>query len=125
MAQHVDVIMTRLNNFVDKQLTSLSQSNPMMAFAKPLITRVVDNNAYKVEGMLKQIADKDGMVDVNGILSEMIDNVINTKPFKVNSGFLGELEIGSGKIKMNLPLVNRALVLSHQDLIELKDMLNE
>lgn len=65
------------------------------------------------------------MVDVNGILSEMIDNVINTKPFKVNSGFLGELEIGSGKIKMNLPLVNRALVLSHQDLIELKDMLNE
>jgi len=55
----------------------------------------------------------------------MIDNVINTKPFKVNSGFLGELEIGSGKIKMNLPLVNRALVLSHQDLIELKDMLNE
>ena len=90
MAQHVDVIMTRLNNFVDKQLTSLSQSNPMMAFAKPLITRV-----------------------------------INTKPFKVNSGFLGELEIGSGKIKMNLPLVNRALVLSHQDLIELKDMLNE
>lgn len=96
-----------------------------MAFAKPLITRVIDNNAYKVEGMLKQIADKDGMVDVNGILSEMIDNVINTKPFKVNSGFLGELEIGSGKIKMNLPLVNRALVLSHQDLIELKDMLNE
>lgn len=90
MAQHVDVIMTRLNNFVDKQLTSLSQSNPMMAFAKPLITRVIDNNAYKV-----------------------------------NSGFLGELEIGSGKIKMNLPLVNRALVLSHQDLIELKDMLNE
>ena len=82
MAQHVDVIMTRLNNFVDKQLTSLSQSNPMMAFAKPLITRVIDNNAYKVEGMLKQIADKDGMVDVNGILSEMIDNVINTKPFK-------------------------------------------
>ena len=111
MAQHVDVIMTRLNGFVDKQLTSLSQSNPLMAFAKPLITRVIE--------------DKDGMVDVNGILSEMIDNVINTKPFKVNSGFLGELEIGSGKIKMNLPLVNRALVLSHQDLIELKDMLNQ
>lgn len=58
-------------------------------------------------------------------LTEIIDNVINTKPFKVNSGFLGELEIGSGKIKMNLPLVNRALVLSHQDLIELKDMLNQ
>ena len=49
MAQHVDVIMTRLNNFVDKQLTSLSQSNPLMAFAKPLITRVIDNNSYKVE----------------------------------------------------------------------------
>lgn len=90
-----------------------------------LIQKLSYGGIKKVEGMLKQIADKDGMVDVNGILSEMIDNVINTKPFKVNSGFLGELEIGSGKIKMNLPLVNRALVLSHQDLIELKDMLNE
>lgn len=35
------------------------------------------------------------------------------------------MTLGGGKIKMNLPLVNRALVLSHQDLIELKDMLNE
>lgn len=38
----------------------LSQNNPMMALIKPLASRVIDNNMYKVETLLKQISDKDG-----------------------------------------------------------------
>lgn len=125
MAQHVDIIMNRLHSFIDAQLNTLSQNNPLIAFTKPLISRVIDNNAYKVESVLKQISDKDGLIDINGILTEMIDNVVNTRPFKVDTKFLGELEIGGGRIKMNLPLVDRALVLSHQDLINLRDMLDK
>lgn len=29
------------------KLTSLSQSNPMMALMKPLASRIIDNNMYK------------------------------------------------------------------------------
>lgn len=113
------------------RIGKLETAAAVNAAVEPWRSKVTKMEIASVAGMVgleaerRMCADKDGMVDVNGILSEMIDNVINTKPFKVNSGFLGELEIGSGKIKMNLPLVNRALVLSHQDLIELKDMLNE
>ena len=120
MAQHVDVIMNNLRNFVSVKLTSLSQNNPMMALMKPLASRVI---MYKVEALLKQISDKDGLVDVEGILTEMSDNIINTKPFKVETGLLGQLEIGAGKIKMDIPIVNKSLVLNQQDLNELKDML--
>lgn len=108
MAQHVDVIMNNLRNFVSVKLTSLSQNNPMMALMKPLASRVIDNNMYKVEALLKQISD----------------NIINTKPFKVETGLLGQLEIGAGKIKMDIPMVNKSLVLNQQDLNELKDMLS-
>lgn len=83
-----------------------------------------DNKMYKVEALLKQISDKDGLVDVEGILTEMSDNIINTKPFKVETGLLGQLEIGAGKIKMDIPMVNKSLVLNQQDLNELKDMLS-
>lgn len=124
MTQHVDVIMNNLRNFVSVKLTSLSQSNPMMALMKPLASRIIDNNMYKVEALLKQISDKDGLVDVEGILTEMSDNIINTKPFKVETGLLGQLEIGAGKIKMDIPMVNKSLVLNQQDLNELKDMLS-
>lgn len=77
---------------------------------------------YKVETLLKQISDKDGLVDIEGILTEMSDNII--KPFKVETGLLGQLEIGAGKIKMDIPMVNKSLVLNQQDLNELKDMLS-
>ena len=36
---------------------------------------------------------QDGLVDVEGILTEMSDNISNTKPFKVETGLLGQLEI--------------------------------
>lgn len=40
------------------------------------------------------------------------------------TGLLGQLEIGAGKIKMDIPIVNKSLVLNQQDLNELKDMLS-
>lgn len=49
---------------------------------------------------------------------------IDTEPFKVETGLLGQLEIGAGKIKMDIPMVNKSLVLNQQDLNELKDMLS-
>lgn len=123
MAQHVDSIMLNLEKFVDSKLSTLSVNDPIMALMKPFASRIIGNNLYKVRGMLSQLADKDGLIDVEGILSETIDNVINTKPFKLNTGLLGDLEIGAGKLKMDVPFVNKTIVLNQDDLKELKDML--
>lgn len=125
MAQHVDVITDKFKKYINQQLISLSKESPIIAVSKPLITRIIDNNMYKIELMLKQIADKDGLVDIDNILSEMIQNIMNTKMFKVNSGLLGELEIGGGKIKMNLPFFNKAVVFNQQDLLDFKEMLSK
>lgn len=123
MAQHVDVIMGNLHKFIDMKLSVLSQENPLLALIKPLAARAIDNNLYKIEFLLKQVSDKDGLVDIDGILTEMSENILNTKPFKLDTGLLGELEIGSGKIKIDIPMMNKSLVLNQQDLLELKNML--
>ena len=123
MAQHVDIIMGNLQKFIDQRLTSLAMESPLLALVKPLAARAINNNLYKVETLLKQISDKDGLVDVEGILSEMSDNIMKTKPFKLNTGLLGELEIGAGRIKIDIPMMDKSLVLNQQDLTELKDML--
>lgn len=123
MAQHVDVIMDNLHRFIDMKLSTLAQENPLLALIKPLASRAIDNNLYKIEFLLKQVSDKDGLVDIDGILTEMSENILNTKPFKLDTGLLGELEIGSGKIKMDIPMMNKSLVLNQQDLLELKNML--
>ena len=54
------------------------------------------------------IADKDGNIDTEAILTEMLDSVMKAKTIhnKYNS-FIGDIEIGEGLVKLNLPVVNK------------------
>lgn len=40
------------------------------------VSRVANNYIGKLDGLLKAIEDKDGKVDIEGILSESIDNLV-------------------------------------------------
>lgn len=125
MAQHVNVIMDRLSSYADLQLLNLSKNNALIALTKPLIIRALNNNLYKLEFVLKQISDKDGLVDIDNILSEMIENITSVQSSKIDTGIIGEFEIKDRTIKINLPFVNKALVFNKQDLLNLKDALTK
>lgn len=73
--------------------------------------------------VLELIADKDGNVDVEGILTEMMENLMTTNPFSFKTSFIGDIEIGGGQIKFNLPLTNKRLVLNMSDLEAFKETL--
>lgn len=78
---------------------------------------------YKIEDGLKMIADKDGNIDTEAILTEMLESVMSTKPFTINTSFIGDIEIGEGMVKLSLPVVNKRLVFNTADLQELKNLL--
>ena len=69
------------------------------------------------------IADKDGNIDIENILAEMMENLMTTNPFTFKTSFVGDIEIGGGEIKFNLPLTNKRLVLNMTDLETFKEML--
>ena len=77
----------------------------------------------KIESLLGLIADKDGNIDAEQIVDEMVNNIINANPFKINTGFIGDIEIGGGNIKINIPLTDKKLVLNQNDLNILKETL--
>ena len=112
-----------LKSYIALQLDNMSTTNPMIGFMKPLITRAVDNNIGKVKKTLNFIADNEGNVDIENILTEMMQNVMNTKPFTFNTSFIGDIEVGGGHIKLNVPLTNKRLVLGMADLETFKEML--
>lgn len=114
---------TNLKNYLVSQIDALSSSTPIIGFMKPLIVRALDKNISKIHKALDLIADKDGNVDIENIMAEMLDSVSNMKPFTFNTSFLGDIEIGGGNIKFNLPLINRRLVLNQSDLDTLRNML--
>lgn len=113
----------RLQMYLMKQVDVLGKSNPMIAFTRPLITRALHKNFSKIDKVLDLIADENGNIEVESILEEMIESVVSGAPFKVNTSFIGDVEIGGGLIKMNVPLINKSLVFNESDLQGLKEML--
>ena len=112
-----------LRAYVATQLDTMSKNTPIIGFMKPLITRALDKNFSKVTKALDLIANDEGKIDIENILTEMIENVMNTNPFTFKTSFIGDVEIGGGQIKFNLPLTNKRLVLDMTDLEAFKEML--
>lgn len=112
-----------IKKYIVTQIDMLSANNPMIGFMKPLVVRGLDKNITKVTKTLDLISDDEGKVDVDGILSEMIEQVNNSNPFTLNTSFIGDIEIGGGHVKLNIPFINKRLVLDSNDLIVLKEML--
>ena len=112
-----------LRAYVATQLDTMSKNTPMISFMKPLITRALDKNFSKVTKALDLIANDEGKIDIENILTEMMENVMNTNPFTFKTSFIGDVEIGGGQIKFNLPLTNKRLVLDMTDLEAFNEML--
>jgi hypothetical protein len=108
--------------FLNRQINSLAMTNPLISFSKPLITRIVNNKIDQADGFLSMLADSNGEIDIQSLIPEMIQSVMNTRPFTYHTEFLGDLEIGGGFIKMNIPMTNNQIVLGKADLDTLRDL---
>lgn len=116
-------LIESLQRYVDMQVLELTKTNPMMSFMKPLISRAATNAISKADKALLLLADKEGNIDVEQILSEMTESLMNTAPFTINTSFIGDIVIGNGTIKLGIPFTERNLIFNTTDLQRLKEML--
>ena len=82
----------------------------------------MNNNIEKLDSVLKLVQDKDGKVDIEGILSEMIDNLLVAQ-IKKYPNILGGVELGNGSIKVNIPFLDKAIVFDSTDIEAFKQNL--
>jgi hypothetical protein len=118
-----ETFLTNLKQFIDLQIDNVSKQNQMVGFFKPIISRVVDRNYHKISNILGFITDSNGNIEVNEILDEMLVNLENTQPFSINTSFIGNIELGGGKIKVAIPYTNKDLILDSSDIRLFKEML--
>lgn len=119
----VQQLSVKLKEYLLSQVDSMSKNNPVISFSKPLIKRVIDNKFDEADKMISLIADKNGEVDVEGIVNEMILSLENTNPFTIKNSFLGDIELGGGLIKMNIPFTSKRLVFNQDDIKLLKEFI--
>lgn len=117
-----EVIINKTVEFINSKLAELSTNNPIVLLMRPMIARAVNNNIGKVDSILKLIQDENGEVDVEGILSETIDNLLVAKVSKFPD-ILGGVKIGEGNISINIPFINKAIVFDTTDIEAFKQTL--
>ena len=78
------VIVDKVSTFVGEKLNEVLDSNPFSFIIKPYVSCVANNYIGKLDGLLKAIEDKDGKIDIEGILSESIDNLVVAQVKKIS-----------------------------------------
>lgn len=105
------------NKEIDERVRQLQLIN---VFIRPIFSRIINNNIGKVNQALSIIADENGMIDADGILNDMIDNLI-ISPVKEERG----IKIGAGNVEIKIPFINKAIALDKDDINEFKEMLSK
>lgn len=62
-----------IKDYIIKQLVSMGESSPAIRLLIPLAKRAITNNINSFDKFLKPIADKDGMIDIEGIFDEEME----------------------------------------------------
>lgn len=120
---NIERLTNNLRLYISQQLDTMSNNTPIVGFMRPFIERAINKNFNKVSGFLNLVSDENGNVDIENILQEMLNNMINTKPFTVNTSIIGDIEIGGGQIKLNIPLTDRKLILNTEDIDKFKQLI--
>lgn len=115
--------ISNLKLYINTQLEVLSKDNPIISFISPIITRVVNNNIHKLGNGLNLISDSQGNIDIENIIQEMINNILESNPFNYNIPYIGNVELGGGSIKLNIPFTSKKLILNSSDLETMKEIL--
>lgn len=111
-----DILIEEILKFINGKVKDISSNNALFdIIAKPYITKVVDTNVSKLDKALSLITDENGMVDANGLLNDMIDQLIISK-----SNTLNGVTIGEGSIKLDIPFLNKTVMFDKVDFEELK-----
>lgn len=118
-----DKLIEGVNSFVSEYMDKIALDNPVVCFAKPIITRAVDKQLFKYSGMLDLITDKEGNIDVEGILTEISESLMKVNPFSIKVPIIGNINIGGGRIGMDIPYINKHIMFSGEDLNYLKELL--
>ena len=86
-----DNLIEEILKFINTKIADISSNNPLFDIvAKPYISKVITNNVSKLDKALSLIADDKGMVDADGLLTDMIDRLIVSKANTINGVTIGE-----------------------------------
>lgn len=87
----INSVKEAIKDYIVKQLVSMGESSPAIRLLTPLAKRAIMNNIDSFDKFLKPIADKDGMIDIEGIFDEEMEIINNIDNFNFDIPYYAKL----------------------------------
>lgn len=116
-----DIVISEIINYINSKLDTIYKNNPLAnIFIEPYVSEAINANISKLDSFLSMVTREDGMIDIDKILNGIMDKLVTANINNING-----ISINNGDIKLNIPFINKSLVLNNKDIEELKTKLNQ
>lgn len=120
---NAEKLSSNIYDYFTNQIEALSINNPIIKLSKPILNNLLKNNISKLDKYLNMIAKEDGTIDIEEILDDMFKTINDPNRFDISVPILGDIKIGNSTVELNIPYVNKGLILDSDDLQLLKESL--
>lgn len=115
-------IINKLEAYVNSKIDEMSIGNSLVMVFRPVIHRATKKVMCKVEKLLDLMADENGMIDIETILTEMANNLVTASTKSYPELFNG-VTVGNGKFAIDIPFIDKQIVFTKEDVEDLKSYL--
>lgn len=98
-------------------------TNPAIKLVKPLAKRAIVNNMDGIDKWLRKIADADGNIDIDGIVTEEIEIINSIDNYDFTIPLIGDGNISRGNVTLSIPFINKGIVFNQSDLETFRQLL--
>lgn len=110
-----------MKDYLYTVVDNLATDDFIIGAARPFIRMAIENNFYKVNNILKLVADKNGDVDIEKLINETIASTLNSKKATYPIGEIGIVDFGDNAMKITIPAINKFFKFDSNDFIKMKD----
>lgn len=112
-----------IKSYINTLVDDLAVNDFLIGAIRPMINMAIENNFYKVNNILKVIADKNGDLDFNKLVDETMTSMLNSKQATYPIGNFAIAEFGNNALKITIPALNKFLKFEPQDFIKMKNFI--
>lgn len=112
-----------IKSYINTLVDDLAVNDFLIGAVRPMIRMAIENNFYKVNNILKVLADKNGDIDFNKLVDETMTSMLNGKQATYPIGNFAIAEFGNNALKVTIPMINKFFKFESQDFIKMKNFI--
>lgn len=114
-----------LKDYIFKFVDDLAINDFIIGALRPMVCMAIENNFYKVNNILKVLADKDGNINFEKLVDDTITSLLNSKQVTYPIGNIGTVDFGNNAVKITIPIINKFFKFEADDFIKMKNYIIE